>query len=235
MKRSLALLVLALATNAWSQVLLTDSFDGSLIDASKWQALAPLSDSSITVSNGNAVFFQRGILITQQNLPSSYIIEGRFTFSGGPNDMFHINLRTDGALMQDWWNFPNDVYVGFNRTLGDPGVAGVNNVRLQAYGETLKSFTFVNDVYYEFKIIDTGSSITLFLDDLSVPFLTTDTTMGSGNKIGIQNRGYVPWFPTYDNQVKLDYLTISVPEPSSLSLLIAGGAVLMARRRRESD
>jgi hypothetical protein len=226
-------LVLAPLRSFCDVVVFEDSFNGSVFDTSKWQVFAPLPDSSMTISSGNAVFFQRGILITQQNLPTSYIVTGRFAFTGGPYDQFHINLRTDGALMQDWWNFPNDVYVGFNRRYGDPGVEGQNNVRLQAYGETLGSFTFINDIFYDFKIIDTGDSITLFLDDLTVPFLFANTTAGSGNKIGIQNRGYVPWFPTSDNQVKLDYITISVPEPYSLSLLLAGGSVLMAGRRRK--
>jgi len=231
--RLLALLVLPLTGNAWSQVLLSDSFNGASIDTSKWQVLAPLSDSSMTISNGNAVFFQRGILISQQNLPSSYIVQGRFAFTGGSYDQFQINLRTDGALMQDWWNFPNDVYVGFSRRGGDDGdKIGQNNIYLQAYGSTVGNFTFLNDIYYDFKIVDTGNTITLFLNDLETPFLATNTTAGSGNKIGIENRGFVPWWPTYDNQVKLDYITISIPEPSSLSLLALGGVVVALRRRR---
>ena len=231
------MLVLAGAGNALSQVLLTDSFDGSVIDASKWQALAPLSDSSMSVSDGKAVFFQRGILITQQNLPSSYIVEGRFAFTGGLHDNLHINLRTDGTLTQDWFDFSNNVYVQFSRRSGANGDGtGTYNVALRSYPHGLwaNDFTFVNDVYYDFKITDTGNRITVFLNDLQVASLATDwpTGSGSGNKIGLENRGYVPWWPTYDNQVKLDYITISVPEPSSLSLLLAGGAVALARRRK---
>jgi len=221
---------------AYSQIqIINDDFNGTAINTSTWQVLAPMGDSSMTVLGGSAVFFQRGILISNENMPSSYEIEGRFAFTGGSHDCFQINLRTDGALMQDYFNFPNDVYVQFSRRGGDDGdQTGNHNVYIESYGATYGNYTFNNDAYCDFKIVDTGNLITLYLNDLVTPFLSLNSTAGSGHKIGIENRGYVPWWPTFDNQVKLEFLkvTTSIPEPSSLSLLALGAAVVALRRKR---
>lgn len=202
-----------LAINSNSQIF--DDFNDGTIDSSKWQALAPLPDSQMTETGGNAVFFQRGILITQQDVPTAYEITGRFAFLGGTYDQFQINLRSDATLLSPHFNFTNNIYVCFNRRASDSvGGEGVSNLNLAAGYSTqpaFGSFLFVTGQFYDFKITDDGYTIAVFLENMLNRVVSVNTTERTGNKIGIENRGYVPWFATYDNQVALDYISI-VPE-----------------------
>ena len=92
-------ILLGLVTVAHSDTLLVDNFNGQAIDTTKWQALAPLSDSQINESGGNANFTQRGILISNDLFPEAIQIDGRFAFTGGSYDQFQIALRTDGNIL----------------------------------------------------------------------------------------------------------------------------------------
>ena len=134
-----------------------------------------------------------------------------------------------------YYNFTNNIYVNFSRRGGDDGdKTGQLNVAIAPGWNSLGvigNFTFSNDVFYDFRIVDTGSNITLFLGDMGNPFLTVDTTERTGYQIGMENRGVVPWFPTYDNQVKLDYIKVStVPDGGStvglLSIVFLGAVAL---------
>lgn len=237
----LACVSVALLPTANATVILSDHFNGNAVNTSIWTPSAPLSDSQMSVSGGTANFFQRGILVTNNPLPNAIDITGRFAFTGGSYDQFQINLRSDGVLLSPHYNFQNNIYVGFNRRGGDDGnKTGLNNLTLAAGINTpgvLGNFTFQDNVFYDFRILDTGTNISVFIGDLNSPLLSVNTTERTGNFLGIENRGYVPWFPTYDNAVKLDFIQInSVPDGGSAMgfLVLALIGIGSARTRRAS-
>ena len=221
-----------------ADTVLIDNFSGSAINNALWRAYAPLGDSQMTEAGGNAVFTQRGILVTQADMPDAIEITGRFAFGAGTYDQFQINLRSDGIIDTPYYNFHNNIYVGFNRRGGDDGnQTGQHNVAIAAGLSTagvLRDFTFATDVFYDFRIVDTGTKISLYLSDLTNPFLSVDTTERTGNLIGLENRGYVPWFPTTGNEVRLDYIRVrGVPETApTLALLGVSFLGLAALGRR---
>ncbi len=243
--KSRQLLVLACALvaslpKANAAVILSDNFNGQSVNISIWTPSAPLSDSQIGVSGGTANFFQRGILVTNNSLPNAIDITGRFAFTGGSYDQFQINLRTNGVLLSPYYNFQNNIYVGFNRRGGDDGnQTGLNNLTLAAGVNTpgvLGNFTFLDNVFYDFRVLDTGTSISVFIGDLNNPLLSVNTTERTGNLLGIENRGFVPFFPTYDNAVKLDFIQIStVPDfGSTIGLLTLALLAITALRKRRN-
>ena len=134
--------------------------------------------------------------------------------------------------------FQNNIYVGFNRRGGDDGnQTGQHNVAIAAGLNTagvLGDFTFSSDVFYDFRIIDTGAQITLYLSDLNNPFLSVATSERTGNLMGLENRGYVPWFPTTGNEVRLDYIKVQgVPDTGSTIALLGAALLGLAALRRK--
>lgn len=211
------ILLLACSSQVYGQsTLISDDFNGSL-NTSTWQVLAPLSDSQMTSSGGTAVFLQRGVLVTKADLPAGIEIRGRFAFVGGTYDQFQISLRSDGVLVPPYYPFQNNVYVGLNMRGGDDGnQSGQRNIYL-AVGSSpvvITNFAFVKDVYYDFRIVDDGSRISLYLANATTPIASAVTSDRSGYKIGLENRGYVPFFPLFDNQVKLDSFSVSSLSPA---------------------
>jgi hypothetical protein len=216
--------------------ILSDDFNDGVLDTNLWDVLTPLSDSQMTEINGNADFFQRGVLISKQEFTGPYEIQGRFAFTGGSHDLFDIHLRTDGTMNPAYGNFTNNIYVGFHRRGGDDGdKTGLQNLTIVGGSiglpTVITDFTFAQNTFYDFRIVDSGDNIALYLVDLSNPILSVATSQSEGNKIGIENRGFVPWWPTYDNRVALDYINI-VPEPSSSALLLIPVSYFGVYRRR---
>src|SRR5207249_909828 len=91
-----AVVVCLLACTAHGQIL-QDNFNGNMLDATLWQASTPFADSSITASNGFAVFQNRGRLLSVADLPGAIDITGSFAFTGNPHDSFVIVTRCDGV------------------------------------------------------------------------------------------------------------------------------------------
>jgi hypothetical protein len=224
----IAILYLQFVCPARSQVLF-DDFNAPTLNTSLWQVQTPLGDSQMSASGGNAIFFQRGTLTSQQELPTAFQIVGSFAFTGGDHDIFSVMFGTDGQLDPNYGQFANGTLALFAFRGGDDGdQTGQQNIYLTTgAGETINlgiaSFLFQQNTFYDFKITYDGYNVQLFLEDLATPLLSGSTTYSAGQLLGIQNRGYVPWYPTYNNQVSLDYISVSaVPEPSINSLLVLG-------------
>lgn len=240
MKRLLAVLVLALAGNAWSQTLLIDPFEGSAIDLSKWNVNIPYSDSAVFLESGEVVFRNGGSLITKDSLPTSTTLSGSFRFTGSMWDRFSINLRSNGNLrFGTYGTYASDIYVEIQHTGGESGgpiknvtvshdgVAHYDQGQFGAFGR------FESNTTYDFKIEDTGVNVNVYVNDFITPLVTATTSTREGFLIAIGNReggGNGSWISN-GSELRLDNISI-IPEPSSLSLLLAGGAVLMARRRK---
>ena len=209
-------------------VLFQDDFNDGTLDTGLWEVLAPLSDSKMYEADGNAVFFQRGILVSPE-VPTALQIDGRFKFTGGDHDIFQINLRTGTEPLPPYYQFDNNIYVQFACRGGDDGDQfGQRNVYLASGWNSpplITSFTFSSDVYYDFRIVDDGSSLSLFLGDFASPLLSVATEERTGNHFSLYNRGYVPWWPTYDNEVKLDYISVTTVPDQASSLTLSAMAI----------
>jgi hypothetical protein len=192
-------------------LLLSDDFN--TLNTSVWQVLAPQSDSRMSASDGKAVFFQRGVLITKQDLPNAIEVRGRFGFFGGTYDQLSIALRSDGTMIPPYYPFQSGVGVQFSRRGGDDGdQTGQRNVALllgTGRPSVITNFTFAQNTYYDFRVVDDGERLTLYLNNLTTPIASGQVTERGGNKIGMQNRGFVPWWPLFDNQVRLESISIT--------------------------
>jgi hypothetical protein len=210
------------------------------LDANTWDALTPFSDSQMTISGGSATFLNRGILVSIVNFPTAYQIKGSFEFTGDAYNQFIINLRTDGSLLQPASNFPLGTYVAFGG--GDNGIDSPNpNVKVEddiARTVAEESFAFSMNTFYNFSIVDSGESITLYLNDLATPLFTLDTINRQGGTMNLidmeDNRGTAGG-DEYEGEnvgVVLDNFSITpVPEAGSATFLaLSSFGILFARR-----
>lgn len=169
-----------------------DSFNGSSLNTSNWTPSTPFSDSSAAVSGGNLVLNNRGRVLTTNGFSDPVDMLLAFQFTGSQYDSFHIVLRTDGSSNNAPGEFDNGIFATF-RMKSDTGDTS-NNVSLFSQqnptGTQLGAGTFAmtEDQTYLIRILDTGSMINLFINDLSTPFLTAYTTDSYGSQIGLDNR-----------------------------------------------
>src|ERR1700726_3530018 len=105
------ILVTTIAAAARAQ-LLHDDFNGTSIDPSLWQTSQPFSGSSITENGGNAVFDNRGRLITVGNFPPPITITGAFDITGANSDEFKLVIRTDGTFVNDQFGESANGFIG---------------------------------------------------------------------------------------------------------------------------
>ena len=169
------------------------------------------------------------------------------------------SLRTDQTYtdfsvsydLVDWNNSLNQAFGVLGRVT-NPGLGTTDGYALtystggsidisRITGEAptgLGSFSVTLNPANDYRFVFTGTGNTLAgqvfdLSDLSTPLATvtsTDSTYGSGINgfVVFDNSGAATADATFDNYVA------TVPEPSSLALLVAGGVGLMLFRRRSS-
>jgi hypothetical protein len=221
MKR-LTLLALLYCTTLKADVLLTDSFDGSQIESTKWTAYRPQGGSQVFESGGNLVMQMRGGVDSVMTLPDELQIEGGFRFTGY-EDHFAVVLRSDLSIANGYYE-KTGIRVSFqdnSQTLRIQELgSGINN-------EIAFSFYTLNrNTDYTFKIVDQNNIVSLYLNGDSYPVIQATTFFRPGSFISFYDR------ENPGNETQLQYVSVSsVPEPSSLSLLLAGVTVLLARRR----
>ena len=249
---SLSLLIrgaaLLLCGSLHGQVLLTDTFDGSVIDSSKWSVLTSQytpagTAGAVYVSGGNAVLVNRGTIITKSEFRSSYELTGRFRIDGNI-DRFGVWLRTTGTSTNPWKDQDNGVFINFQQeTFGDTSrqwiglnewsVGGELNITAPYTSDNncyLKELTNVSanipsNAWLNFKIRDDGNNVSVYLNDLDNALFSVSTRFTPGSKVAFNN-GYS------NNQVSIDSITI-VPETSSLAILaLVGAMVLLGRWNR---
>jgi len=235
MQRLLAVFVLALAGNAWSQVLFSDSFDGAILDSSKWDVILPNANSQVFLQNGFLKSINMGTIVSKQKFNFPYTLSATFMMPTG-HDLTNITIRSDGVIdSRDPWRRVN----GLNFEIwASPWPAGnifverVPDDILAGTHDGISAYTRVgltNNTIYNLRIEDTGNQVVVSLDGQQL--FTTPTSFVSGAKISFSSRDFTEG---QTGETRLYQLEV-IPEPSSLSLLLAGGAVLMAGRRRKSD
>jgi hypothetical protein len=220
-------LTFALLSTLRADVLLTDSFDGSSIDSSKWNINLPFATSQAYVSNGKFVSYDRGIITTKAAFNpylQPYMVEGVFTPENWQT-VFCVTLRGNGNL-----DIPSSeslgIRVGFWSSAFDPGLS-INPIFLNATGTGVSALpAFAIGSPYTFAITDFGDTITVAING---------TEVAVANVNDYKSGGSISLFSSYQNGLNQvdNFKVSSVPEPSALSLLTVGfGALAVIRRRR---
>ena len=221
-----------------AEILLTDDFGGSSVDSQKWVVSTATPGSSVTVADGYLDLVNRGVITSVRDFSSPIQIEGRFQFLNNATSNFYIWLRSTGLgqpgigikfeIQAEPWN-PELRQISIGDYTGSPET-WTENVLIYNHSNKIISL----DTWYNFKVIDTGSELSLFFNGATSPTLSLSTSGSAGSKVAFFNRegGANGSWISDGGLTRFDSITISVPEPSSLSLLLAGGAVLMAGRRR---
>jgi len=226
--RRFLIMALLFSTTLKADVLLTDSFDGSSIDASKWNVNLPFGTSQAYVSNGKFVTYDRGIITSTATFNpyvQPYVVEGVFTPENW-NTVFCVTLRSNGVL-----DIPSSeslgIRVGFWSSANPFGVT-INPVFMNATGSGVSALPALpNGSPYAFAITDFGSKISVAINgtEVVVADISDYTSGGSISLFSSHQYGL--------NNVENIKVT-SVPEPTSLSLLALGGLVLAFKKRRQA-
>ena len=238
MAKLFAVLVLIWAGKASSQTLFSDNFDGTVLDANKWNTSAPFLDSTLSMQDGYLSSLNRGIAITKDGFSVGYTVSGSFSLNSF-YDIFNITLRSDGQITPDlppgMFGSVNGVTVGFWGGYGNGTPTGFGWVWADEYGTVNDGHLWTTDLVIgektirTFSIFDSGSSLTVSVDNQQL--FSVATTFAPGDKIAIHGTASGPNL----NPGRVDIFGIQVvPEPSSLSLLLASGAAFGAARRRRS-
>jgi hypothetical protein len=224
-------------------VTLNDSFNGSTIDSSVWTAKAPFSDSSTVETGGNLVLSNKGGMLTNIGFSDPVDMLMAFQFTGSTYDSFKIIMRTDGDSTNSNLEVDSGIVVSF-RMQSDGGDT-TNNVLL--YDENYPvsfsplatgTFGMTTDQTYLIRLLDTGSSVSLYINDLSTPFLTAATTSSYGDQIAFDNRegaGHGSGISA-GSQVSIDFVSITsnVPDMGATALYLAFGIALLGVAKKTS-
>ena len=214
-KLFLPLLSLGLATCGISQTV-TDSFNGSLVNSSKWEAIAAYSDTTVTENNGSISLKNGGKILSQASFGNSIEVNGRFRFSGNVHDNFIFVFRTT------------------SQTHGGGSIELTNGiaVRIEPENDTSSSFctflvqrmndsfqfgitnrAFLMNQFYNFRITDDGTNFSFYFDDMTTPLVSGSDNLTLGNRVGVYNRPGVGGGSSISagSQVDIDWLDISSP------------------------
>jgi len=227
-------------THYAAAALLRDDFNDSTINAGLWQASTPFGDSSITESGGNAVFLDRGRLLSLAVFPTSIDVTGRFTITGNVRDQLNILTRTTGTSTNPFAEF--DLGISFRFQIQNDNGSTTNNIKIARHGypgatPILMQGTFglALNTPYDFRVTDDGTNVALYINDLVTPFLTATDSTVIGNRLGIYNReGSGGGSSISDGSVtRLDYVQV-VPEPSTALFGALSALVFLVSRNRSS-
>ena len=181
-------------------ILLTDSFDGTALDPTKWATILPFGSSSLVQSGGTLTTTGRGILATANDNAAPYVISGTFTMLNGL-EHFNIVLRSDLSTVGASTFFER---LGVIVTFVNDG----QGISIQLPSGQIAStggggFRFVTGQAYAFRIYDTGSNISVEMDGVSV--LSANTTFSLGGRIAMYSREFST------TATRLDSVTILAP------------------------
>jgi hypothetical protein len=203
-------------------VLFEDSFDGAILDANKWMGSGNQANGQVS-----------GTIIAKPAFSASYEIFGKITLPMRDISLpgFTVHLRSGGwsdsqSAMPDF-DISGIALVFYNSTPSSPGDVLILSDPWQSPNPLAPPFfasygpiSWNTNQENEFHIIDNGSAIKLFVNNLEIFNVNTDYSIG--NFLGF----------TSDDGF-LNYVKI-IPEPSALSLLAVGLSALAMMRRRRS-
>ena len=232
MARFVAILFLV-ASPLKSEILLSDNFDGSEIDNSKWDVFLPYTNSAVYLQNGVLKSKNCGFIVSKQTFSSPYSVAFVMSFLNSPSIVLKSNddflLRKSG-LGPDPFSQANEEEAnnGFVITFGSPIIfPGEEPTQateadppliFRDYGSSITAIGLINP-------IDGSNSEQ---EIWPAPDLYPDgkTQIFTGTKIGF-------FGSSADTEASLFSVQVSsLPEPSALSLLAVGLGVVLRRRRR---
>jgi hypothetical protein len=234
---SISTLGILLCCTASAQIVLFDDFNDGLSDPLKWNVTTPYADSSVREVGGYAEVVNRGTLVSASQFLGPLTVSGRLLISNNAFSNAKVVLRSDGSTIgaQELMGVALQVQVcedtGLRNqlslfTIGAPVVQSVSTDRSLSL-----------NTWYDFALIDNGTSIQLFWDSSSVPLLELMTSWSPGGRVGFYNRegGSAGSFISAGGAARLDFLSVAsaVPEPSAFGL--AGAAIIalaITRNRR---
>lgn len=183
---------LLLINSARAQVI-QDDFADTSINTSIWTPSTPFSDSSITETGGNAVFENRGRLLSVAALPQHVLVTGSFAFTGNIHDSFAVLLRTNGVSTNASGEFDTGIRFGFTiegdtgNTSGNISIAR-NDYPSNSANLSTATYAMALNTSYSFLITDDGTNLALYINNYTQPVLTaTDSTI-LGAQLGMYNR-----------------------------------------------
>ena len=203
-----------------------DDFNGTTVDPTKW-TVSTFGSGSVTESGGFLNLMNKGRITSVAQYPDELTLEGRFVISGAAYDQLSFVLRTDGAFNGPFGESSNGIFIQFNTSQNPDGYneVRINDVTAGA-GYIAQLHTTLNvGTLYDFKIVDTGNNVSVYLTDLVNPALSAATSSRAGNTFDVYNR------EIGGSTSQLDYLRSSVPEPAS-GALVSVGIMLYTLRRR---
>lgn len=224
-------------------VVLQDSFDGSSLDSSKWNTLLPFSDSSVSVGGGAVNLVARGTIVTKTPFTAPYTLTGSFinqnNTAHSAYSVFLLNFRTSGNVISgDIYKNLDGFMISFwprSTVGGSEGLFLTVANPASPYGETKttnlasQSFFPITGQEHFFSLADYGDRFTFDVDGIRMFDYTSSTSFG--NKLGFASRETLQFTGSdYTGDVVINSVQVSVPEPSSFSLLLIGVAGVASRR-----
>jgi len=165
-------------------VLLKDEFDGESIDSSKWSVATPFSNSSVVQAEGKLTLNNNGQVtaLISPTAPYSIVLSNVVMSSF---EVLSITVRSDGVIPQGQEVAPGIRFHLWNQN-GYSGafyypaaIEGGQNLQDHGYFSKTQSYTI--------RIDDDGERFALYVNDSQI--LSSLSTLSSGNKITIFNRG----------------------------------------------
>jgi hypothetical protein len=144
--------------------------------------------------------------------------------------LFKTILRTDGTFQNNQYQeTANGIMIEITSSSNWDSDAS-RNVRIidvvngnQVQGGLVLSM----NTFYDFRIVDSGSSVSAYVGNLSQPLITLNTSATYGEKISFYNREEIG---SINHVTQVDYISI-VPEPTSLTLTAVASLLFLGRRK----
>lgn len=240
--RLLVFAAVSLASTGFSQVLLTDDFNGATINSSKWTVSLPYADSSVAETSGYLQVRNRGRIASVLPFAGSYSVSGNLMLSNNQFSNSKVVLRTDGSSLGAA-EMPG-VAVQFQ--VREDG-AVQNQISIYTIGASGGQSAATNlttplalGTWYAFSIVDDGASVRLFFDGSSTPTLSLTTAYSAGGLMGFYNREGSAAGSSISNNGngRLDSITVSaIPEPSTYAVWVGVTTLLLAlcRQKRRAN
>lgn len=208
--------------------LLSDDFAGSTLNSSNWIPSTPLPGATVAVYNG-LVLTDDGEVLTQSGFPTQIQIDLVFQFTGTQHDSFKIDTRTNGALFETSGQFAQGVRASF-RMMSDTG-STADNVELDDVQEGsqyvqlgIATFPIAQGQTYFVRIIESATSVSIYINDFTNPIITASTTSSYGSQIGFNNREGAAAGSSISegSQVTIKSVSVSTPSPQLINVSTRG-------------
>lgn len=219
-------------------MLLGDNFNDNSLDGSIWSTNTAALGSAVVEQNQRIEITERGNLYTTTQYDPLVVgpmtITGRWTLQTS-GDILDVITRSDPNDLSTV-AFPNNgITFQYNENTAVP-VINISRISNGAF--TLLTQTQINFApgeVFDFTITDDGTNVAFSVVEVggggkSASISSTDSTDFATDHVVFTNSRFGN-FTAYLDNVQIS----SVPEPSSIALLITGGLCLIGFRRRRKD